>query len=145
MHYSPRIAVRSLVVAVLCSACYHATVLTGLPASSEVVSKAWAHGFVYGLVPPSDVETASKCKTGVAKVETQHSFLNMLAQFLTFGIYTPMQIDVTCASSSKISLAPGENGGVIHAKDRTDGSIRRAIAEAVSLSNERNEPMLIVF
>jgi hypothetical protein len=34
-----------------------------------------------------------------AKVETQLSFVNQLVSFLTLGIYTPMQIEVTCAAA----------------------------------------------
>lgn len=90
------------------SGCYHAVVDTGLAPSSQTVDKAWAHGFVYGLVPPALVETASKCAQGVSKVETQHSFLNMLAQALTFGLYTPMQITVTCAGTGATGIAPAD-------------------------------------
>lgn len=100
----PRIA-HGLIAVVGFSAvgCYHATVDTGLKPSSTVIDKQWAHGFVYGLVPPSTVETASKCPHGVARIETQRSFLNLLAEALTFGIYTPMQITVTCAESGAMA------------------------------------------
>lgn len=82
------------------AACYHATVNTGLAPSSTVIRKAWAHSFLYGLVPPDVVDAAKECPSGVARVETQHSFLNMVANVITFGIYTPIEIDVTCASGS---------------------------------------------
>lgn len=77
--------------------CYHATVETGLTPSTVVVEKAWASGWIYGLVPPSTIQTQSRCASGVAKVETQLSFLNQLVSGLTLGIYTPMAIKVTCA------------------------------------------------
>jgi len=80
--------------------CYHATVDTGLPASNDHIHKAFASSWIAGLVPPSTVETASECPNGVARVETQQSFVNQLVGFITFGIYTPMQIDVTCAARS---------------------------------------------
>ena len=38
------------------------------------------------------------CTDGVSKVETQHSFLNGLVGGLTLGIYTPIDITVTCAA-----------------------------------------------
>ena len=103
--YSPGEPVRSI-AAVACAAllattaaCYHATIDTGLAPSTTVIEQEWASGFVYGLVPPNTVETQAKCGSrGVSKVETQHSFLNMLAQALTFGIYTPISIKVTCAA-----------------------------------------------
>jgi len=81
----------------VCSACYHATIETGLAPSPQTVEKPWASGWVYGLVPPSTVETQQKCPKGVSKVETQLSFPNMLVSLLTLSIYTPMDIKVTCA------------------------------------------------
>jgi Bor protein len=61
---------------------------------------------VFGLVPPSTVETAAKCPNGVAKVETQLSFLNQLVSVLTLSIYTPMTIEVTCASGKGVADGP---------------------------------------
>ena len=85
--------------AVLCTGCYHATVETGATPSTEVIHQTFASGWVYGLVPPKTVEAESRCSNGVSKVETQHSFVNELVAFLTLGIYTPMEIKVTCATA----------------------------------------------
>lgn len=82
----------------LMTGCYHATVNTGRAPGAQQIDIPWAHGFVYGLVPPATVEAQSQCTSGVARVETEHSFLNMVAQFLTFGLYSPLHITVTCAS-----------------------------------------------
>jgi hypothetical protein len=79
-------------------ACYHATVETGATPSTVVIDKSFASSWIYGLVPPETVSTSSKCPNGPAKVETQHTFLNQLVGFITLGIYTPMQIKVTCAA-----------------------------------------------
>ena len=84
--------------------CYTATTETGLVPSNMTIKKNWAASWVYGLVPPNTVETAAKCPHGVAKVMTQLSFTNQLVGFLTFGIYTPMTIQVTCARASETSL-----------------------------------------
>ena len=86
------------VFAVPLAGCYHATIDTGLQPAPETVEKKWASGWVYGLVPPSAVSTAAKCSGGVAKVETQLSFLNQVVSLLTLGIYTPMEIRATCAT-----------------------------------------------
>ena len=83
---------------VLLAGCYHATVETGVTPSTVVIDKSFASAWIYGLVPPSTGSTAEKCPNGVAKVETQHTFLNQLVGLLTLGIYTPMQIRVTCAA-----------------------------------------------
>jgi len=77
--------------------CYHATIETGATPATTTLEKHWAAGWIYGLVPPSTVETQQKCPKGPAKVETQLSFPNMLVGYLTAGIYTPMDVVVTCA------------------------------------------------
>ena len=90
-----RVAVALTLVAA--TGCYHASIETGVAPSAQVIDKQWAHGWIFGLVPPSTTETQQKCPKGVAKVETQLSFPNQLVNFLTGGIYTPMSIKVTCA------------------------------------------------
>ena len=100
----PKLAVVSLLL--ILAACYHATIETGLPASPQVIEKSFASGWIYGLVPPSPVKAMSQCPNGVSKVETQLSFVNQLVNVITLGIYTPMSIKVTCASSGRSSV-PG--------------------------------------
>jgi hypothetical protein len=87
------------VAALLCAACYHATIVTGKPESQTVVEKQWASSFVFGLVPPDVMDVSTDCPDGVAKVETQHSFLNALVAAITIQIYTPMDLKVTCTGS----------------------------------------------
>lgn len=85
-------------VAVMFSGCYRAVVHTGLTPSSTVVTEEWAHSFIGGLVPPEEVDGRAVCPSGVATVETEHSFLNSVANALTWGLYSPMTIRITCAS-----------------------------------------------
>jgi hypothetical protein len=92
--------------AVALSGCYHVTVETGLPAGTETIEKPWALGFIGGLIPPATIETAAKCKNGVAKVETQMSFLNWLVSAITYTIISPMDVKVTCAASNKMGAVP---------------------------------------
>ena len=128
----------AVVAAFALTGCYHAVIQTGRPESTDVISIKWANGFVYGLVPPPVVETASRCTNGVAKVETQHSVLNILAHIITLGIYTPIQIDVTCAArgtasaDSVIRIEQGRNA-------------EQALSEALKLSAERNVPVYVQF
>ena len=81
------------------AACFHATVETGLPLTTTTVDQHWASGYLWGLLPPPVVTAAVACPGGrVSKVETRHSFLNELAAIGTLGVYTPMEIKVTCSS-----------------------------------------------
>ncbi len=95
-----RMLVTLVLAGSLLPACYHATIDTGLTPGSQVVGDEWANSWVLGLVPPDVYAAGAECSNGVARVETQLSFLNQLVSFITFGIYTPMQIDVTCAAGS---------------------------------------------
>ena len=142
MHGLAKLSLAGLLVAA--SACYHATVDTGLTPSSVVAEKSWASGWLWGLVPPSTVETASKCPHGAAKVETQHSFLNMLVGALTGGIYSPMSIKVTCAQAGRASLSPTTPTIDIGA-NATPEQIRDAISRAANLSLRTGEPVYIEY
>jgi hypothetical protein len=46
-------------------------------------------------------QPSSGVSNGVAKVETQLSFVNQLVNLLTLGIYTPMEIRVVCAAAAQ--------------------------------------------
>lgn len=99
--------------AVLTGACYKVTVVTtpspAVAAAEPAIDKEWNHSFVYGLVAPKPIDAASDCKAGVSKVVTQRSFLNGLVGGITYGIYTPLQVQVACAGnarSSSLGLPP---------------------------------------
>ena len=63
-----------LAAAVLSAGCYHVTVVTGAPAAATTIDQPWQHSFVYGLVPPAEINSSQTCTQGVAKVETERSF-----------------------------------------------------------------------
>jgi len=112
----------ALLTAVLTVAgCYRITVLHGTqpqPGTATVVDYPWQHSWVFGLVPPPEINVGDRCPTGVSKVETRASFLNGLASTLVgvaaaeltrrasdslyygataAGIWQPMSAKITCA------------------------------------------------
>jgi hypothetical protein len=121
-------------------ACYHATINTGRAESSTIVEKQWAKGWVFGLVPPDPLDVSKECAGGVAKVETQHTFLNMLVQFLTIDIFTPMDIKVTCAGAG---MAPKTS--MIVPSDNTPAAEREALTQAVKQADQSGEPVFVRF
>ena len=88
-----------LFAALLLAGCYHVTVVTSAAPPGTHVNKEWQNSFVYGLVPPQEINVKDQCPQGVTKVETERSFLNGLVSALTWSIYTPMHVEVTCSSS----------------------------------------------
>ncbi len=124
-------------------ACFHVTVETGLTPSTKVLEQKWASSWIYGLVPPKTVETASRCPDGVAKVETQLSFLNQVVHILTLGIYTPMDIRVTCALPDGASVPQGAML-ILPAGADTD-SVRAAFRAAAEQAVEGQAMVLVRF
>jgi len=127
----------------LLGACFHATIETGLTPSTQVLERKWASSWIFGLVPPKTVETASRCPDGVAKVETQRSFLNQVVEILTFGIYTPMDIRVTCALPAGTS---SPQGAVLTVPaDAGSDSVRAAFRAAAEQAAEGKGTVLVRF
>jgi hypothetical protein len=78
-----RLELAFLAAAILCAGCHHVTVIAGAPAATTTVAKQWQNSFVYGLVPPPELTPTDCCQQGVAKVETERSFLNGLVSAIT--------------------------------------------------------------
>lgn len=137
-------AILLLVVLIpLMTGCYHAQITTGLEASNEVYQKAWATSLIAGLVPPDMIDATEHCDNGVAKVETRHSFLNLVAQAITFSIYSPMEITVTCAAGMADASAGNETLEL--AKTSSKEEVNKTFKEAVTRSAETDKPVYIQF
>ena len=126
------------------SGCYHAKITTGLPASAEKIDIPFAHSFVYGLVPPSEVRAATQCANGVSMVETKISFVNGLVAAITFSLYTPMHITVTCAAAGSASLPPASPSISVSA-NATDQELADALNKAAEMSAESESPVYFVY
>lgn len=135
-------AVRMLAIAAsaaVLGACYHATIDTGLAPSNQVITEKWAAGWILGLIPPDTVHTASQCPSGVARVETRHSFLNMLVQGLTGGIFTPMTIEVRCAAGPR--RASAEGGQMVRVqRDASAAERAAALRQAIERAEATGAP-----
>jgi Bor protein len=128
----------TVVAAVTLAGCYHATVDTGRTPNGMEIHKSFAASWIDGLVPPSTIEAASKCPNGVAKVETQLSFVNMLVGALTLGIYTPMDIRVQCAGPTAMA-----DQKVIEVASTSEAA--QAVTQAAELSRESGHPVYVDF
>lgn len=133
-----------LTLALSVAGCYHARIETGLTPSAQVYEQTFASGWIYGLVPPSTVEAAEKCPNGVAIVETELSFVNQLVSALTFGIYTPMHIKVTCAARGTSAL-PAPSEAVAVAPGADSAAIATAFQRAADQAVASEQPVLVRF
>jgi hypothetical protein len=131
-------------IALGATGCYHATVETGLTPSSEVIEESFASAWIYGLVPPSTISAQAKCKHGVAKVETHLSFVNQLVGIITLGIYTPMNIKVTCAAAGT-SMIEGRNPDLVVEENATEAEVQAAFARAADRAVAENRPIYVKY
>ncbi|MCC5940736.1 MAG: hypothetical protein JJU37_04275 [Balneolaceae bacterium] len=120
--------------------CYHAQISTGMQTSSDVYEKKWAASFIGGLVPPSIVHAERHCSNGVARVETRLSFLNMVAQFVTLSLYSPMEITVVCAAGPSANLQSIEVE-----KNSSEDIVMQTFEEAIKRSASSNEAVYVSF
>lgn len=126
------------------SGCYNARITTGLAPSAQTVEVKWAHSFLGGLVPPSALNVAQECASGVASVETKLSFLNLVANFITFGIYSPMEITVTCAANTADIPVDAPFLTIDETKVRGHEAIEALVQDAIQLSSKNSSPVYLV-
>jgi hypothetical protein len=115
------------------SACFHQVVQTGRSPGSTVIDLPWTKSFIFGLVPPAEINTAAQCPGGVATVETQRSFVNGLVGTVTFGIFTPVSVRITCAGGA--AMLPGARR-IDVAEGASLEARAAAVRQAIEVSSE---------
>lgn len=78
-------------------------------------------------------------------VETELSFVNQLVSAITFGIFAPMHIKVTCATGSGASLDVDADRTVTVGHDRTEADIVAALDQAATMAVEDEAPAFVRF
>ena len=94
----PQRTLGALAIMLTTTACFHQSVQSGLQPSSTVVEHTFVSTWLWGLVAAQPIDVRQQCPTGVAKVETEQSFVNGLVGAVTLGIYSPQHLRVTCAA-----------------------------------------------
>ncbi len=78
--------------------CFHLHYVADRQPGPAPTSEAWHNGFVWGLVEQAPVEVDSICPSGFAKIDSTETFVNGLVHAVTFSIYTPETVTVTCGA-----------------------------------------------
>jgi len=143
MKYAKFIPLVALLFAL--SSCYSAQVTTDKQPSAQTIEKEWAHGFINGLVMIGAEVDAAQCDNGVAEVETKVSFLNLLVNGITGGLYSPMSITVTCAAGgmSSADIAPDKKFNL--AKDVDKQKAANTVKKAAKKSKALGEAVYVTF
>lgn len=130
-------------LALMCGACYHQNVRTGLAPSATVIDKPWVSTWLWGLVQAQPVDVRQECPSGTALIETEQSFPNGLVAIVTLGIYTPQHVRVTCASRS--ATVPRGGTEVDLPAGATAAERFRLIDAAVQHTLDTDTPTLLRF
>ena len=135
-----------LIVGLLLSGCFHARIETGLTPSGQVIDMPFATSWINGLIPPATVYAAEQCANGVAIVETEHTFVNQIVTGITFGIFSPMRIKVTCAASSANNMnAMGSDNTVRISEAASVEEVQDAFSKAGEKAAEENQDIYVHF
>lgn len=134
-----------IVPALALGACYHVTVDTGRAPNGQTIREPFALGFVYGIVPPKTIETASRCPNGVSRVETQQSVVNWLVAALTLGIVTPMQVDVACSGPGGASTGSAAAPTLKVGANASTTDAQAVFGKAADISKETGAPVYVQF
>jgi hypothetical protein len=59
--------------------------------------------FLWGLVGGSEVDLDKMCPTGVSQIQSKTSVGDQIFTVLTGGIYSPMSVNVQCASGGAVA------------------------------------------
>jgi hypothetical protein len=87
---------------ILATGCYHANYKTGLPPGGAV-HETKVHHYVFGLAGGGDIAVASLCPGGgVASVDEEKSFVDILLTGLTGALYSPTSVSVECAAGQQV-------------------------------------------
>jgi len=87
------------------SGCLKTEITTGKQPGNETVELPWAHGLLYGIVPPtnSPLEVGDQCENGVSKVYFRQTFIQGIVQGIASSLYSPQRFTVTCAAGGSMS------------------------------------------
>jgi hypothetical protein len=143
----PRSLIRRLAIAPVLalglSACFHQVVQTGTSPSTTVVDKPFVSTWIFGLVPAPEIDVRQECPTGVAIIETEQSFINGLVSIVTFGIYTPQHVRITCAS--RTALLPSGVRNIQIPATATAAASAAIARDAAELAIETNSTVVLHF
>jgi hypothetical protein len=59
--------------------------------------------FLWGLVGGSEVDLVKMCPTGVSQIQSKTSVGDQLFTIFTGGIYSPMSVNVQCATGGSVA------------------------------------------
>lgn len=118
----------AIALTLLATGCFQTTLRTKNTAHYPSASHdgRWRHAFIAGIVDAEGpVLLDEACPNGFAEIESRVSPANYLLTTLTYGVYTPQEVTVRCASEERKQLgAPASKPEVTPTKAKEPGGPR---------------------
>jgi len=97
----------------LLTGCFHFHyVNTAVPPAPAAQEESWHHGFLWGIVEASPAVPVSRiCPNVFARVDSEESFVNGFLQVITWSIYSPQTVSVTCSGYGSAPPSPNKPWG----------------------------------
>jgi hypothetical protein len=81
----------------MASGCYNVTYIAKTRMPAAAVHEEKMDFFVFGLVGEHDIQAGQRCPTGVARINTVQTPMNVFLTIITLGIYSPRTAKISCA------------------------------------------------
>ncbi len=124
----------ALLAAAAAGGCYKNTYTTGQPIGGATHTVK-ANFFIYGLIGETTVNVDALCPNGVAWFQNRMDVPDALLSCITCSLYTPLTIEVRCASGQAWLAVPDDEESMtwIFALDE-EGEVAPFIGETAQLS-----------
>jgi hypothetical protein len=93
------------------SGCYKNTYTTGQPMGGSIHTLKATY-FIFGLVGDASVDLDQLCPSGVAWFQNRMDPVDAVLTCVTCSLYTPLTIEVRCASGQAWLAVPDEDEGL---------------------------------
>jgi hypothetical protein len=77
--------------------CFNVTYISRTRQPAAAVHDQNLNFFLVGLIGQHDIQAGQICPTGIAKVHSQSTGVDVLLTIVTLGIYSPRTVHITCA------------------------------------------------
>ena len=96
---------RSLLLSIIFfTGCSKVTYQTSLP--QDAVHTHREMFFLYGLVGDAEIDLKEYCPFGVSSVLQQQDVVDMIIQYVTFGVVSPVSVEIRCAKKGSQADLP---------------------------------------
>ena len=110
-----------------------------------IESKGWGVWFLSHKIASEVIQAQNQCSNGIAKIEASQSFGSIVGSIITLGLYSSMEITVTCAADDMSSEGVDSESVVTVPHSSDDEEIMVAFGQAVDMAVANELPAYVQF